>query len=215
MECQRSCLSAILGLGLLVLAVSVAPAHAAVYGIDTSTSRCSRVIESDVVALDQPYFWNRLGAVQPHGMVFALQRDVVAAQSGTHPGPGNAMLREGKRPRPLVLRMNVGDCLRVQLINWLNPTPVDEEQVATRDVSLRAIGLELYSHIMDDGSHVGANANSLTPPGGSSVYVWYAEREGTYLLYNGGALVGGEGDNGCGGPLRSRQRGAAGLGLVP
>src|SRR3712207_8535640 len=39
----------------------------------------SRVITADVVALDQVFFWNRLGAVQPQGMMFALRNDVIAS----------------------------------------------------------------------------------------------------------------------------------------
>src|SRR5215210_4310532 len=73
----------------------------------------SRMIWADVVALDQPYLVNRLGAAMPEGMVFALKRDVVSKTCA--PGTicsdplksGNVMLRPGKRPRPIVLRANV------------------------------------------------------------------------------------------------------------
>jgi hypothetical protein len=74
---------------------------------------------------------NRFGAFNPAGMLFALRRDVVF--SG-HPGiadgvavddanlsqaPGFVKLRESKRPRPLVLRINEGDCLEVRFHNLL------------------------------------------------------------------------------------------------
>src|SRR5687768_18005841 len=89
---------------------------------------CARTLTADVVALDQAFFWNRLGAVQPQGMMFALRRDVVPIDSAYGLQPGNVQLREGKRPRPLVLRMNVGDCLSIQFQNLLAPSPVDNQQ---------------------------------------------------------------------------------------
>src|SRR5437868_3993334 len=65
---------------------------------------CERNINAKVVAVGQPLMLNRLGAVIPNGAVFALENDT--DQSHTH-------LRPGKRPRPLVLRANVGDCLKI------------------------------------------------------------------------------------------------------
>ncbi|MFQ5501383.1 MAG: hypothetical protein ACE5EQ_03670, partial [Phycisphaerae bacterium] len=43
---------------------------------------CSRTITADVVALDQAFFWNRLGVAQPQGMIFALLEDVVGLDGG-------------------------------------------------------------------------------------------------------------------------------------
>ena len=81
---------------------------------------CDRTIKADVVALDQAFYNNRLGSIQAGGMMFALRRDVVSSGS---PGgalmPGYVMLRTDKRPRPIVLRMNVGDCLQIQFQNLL------------------------------------------------------------------------------------------------
>ena len=64
-------------------------------------AQCARTITADVVAFDQVFFWNRLGAVQPQGMMYALRRDVVPI-SGTTLSPGNVQLRPGKRPRHMV-----------------------------------------------------------------------------------------------------------------
>ena len=38
------------------------------------TAACARIIKADVVAFDQPFFYNRLGAVNPAGMIYALRR---------------------------------------------------------------------------------------------------------------------------------------------
>ena len=43
--------------------------------------RCTRTIVADVVAIDQVYFYNRLGSHAPDGMIYALRRDVVTDAS--------------------------------------------------------------------------------------------------------------------------------------
>ena len=169
------------------LAVSAVP--------QTADAQCQGQVYAQVVAIDQPYFWNRLGAAQPHGQIFALKRDVVAI-SGSTPGPGNAMLRADKRPRPLVLRMNVGDCLTIDFTNWLNNSPYNDQPV-TREASIHVAGMQLQS-IDDDGSWVGKNnPGSLAGVGQTVTYRLLGQREGTYLMHSAGALTGGpEGDNG-------------------
>ena len=157
---------------------------------------CARTIQADVVALDQVFFWNRLGAVQPQGMMYALKRDVVPIVAEKGLVAGNVRLRDGKRPRPIVLRMNIGDCLQVNFENLLASAPVDDQQPATRHASVHAIGMQLVGSIASDGSNVGKNGSSLVPPGGSATYTLYAEREGSHLLYSGAAQTGGEGDGG-------------------
>jgi hypothetical protein len=166
------------------------------WGASSAMAQCNRTITADVVAFDQAFVWNRLGAVQPQGMMYALRRDVVPINPANGLTPGNVQLREGKRPRPLVLRMNVGDCLAIQFQNLLANSPVDQEQPATRTASIRALGLQLVTSIASDGSNVGANASSLVAPGGSATYTFYAEREGSHVLHSGGAMTGGEADGG-------------------
>jgi hypothetical protein len=77
---------------------------------------CARTVTADVIALDQPFFWNRLGAAEPQGMMFALRRDIVPIDAALGLTPGNVRLRDDKRPRPLVLRMNAGDCLQIKRV---------------------------------------------------------------------------------------------------
>ena len=71
----------------------------------------ANTVKAEVVALAQPIFLNRLGTVIPGGMVFALKHDTVGGQ-GTQ-------LRADKRPRPIVLRANVGDCIEIMLTNTI------------------------------------------------------------------------------------------------
>ncbi|HEV2147582.1 MAG TPA: hypothetical protein VGR37_09295 [Longimicrobiaceae bacterium] len=160
-----------------------------------SGQNCERVINAEVVALDQAIFYNRLGAHDPAGMMFALSNDIVPI-SGTSLEAGNVRLRDGKRPRPLTLRMNVGDCLHLMLWNLLS-SPAKDNQPATRNLLLHAMGMQPVNSIDDDGSFVGKNSTNnvaMVNDGGS--YTFYAEREGTFLLYNTLQTTGGDGDGG-------------------
>jgi hypothetical protein len=97
---------------------------------------CARTLTADVVAFDQPLMYNRLGAANINGMMYALKRDVVFNNRGNPDDSdnlkpltqvartdlaGNVELRPDKRPRPLVLRIARGDCLQVTLTNLLTP----------------------------------------------------------------------------------------------
>ena len=79
---------------------------------------CARTLTADVVAFDQPIMFNRLGAANVNGMMYALRRDVVnkstlAPLTVTPAGAvaGQVMLRPDKRTRPLILRVAAGDGL--------------------------------------------------------------------------------------------------------
>ncbi len=193
-----------LGINTQALAVECTPANTVV---------------ANVVALDQPLMFNRLGAQNVNGMIYALQRDVVAVDPvtrellpGAIPGdigsftPGNVTLRPDKRPRPLTLRVPAGDCLQVNLSNMLapvaNPFNAAEpllninDQPADRHVSFHSQGLELVDGIADDGSFTGRNESSLVLPGNSHSYMLYAPKEGTFLAVSYGATLGGDGAGG-------------------
>jgi hypothetical protein len=182
---------------------------------------CQRTITANVVALDQPFFQNRLGAFNPNGMMYALKRDVVnkdtlapCSQAGANCTAGNVMLRPDKRPRPIVLRMNAGDCLQVNFTNLLTPFPpgfVEDAQVflngqlvtaevddqpRTREAGVHVNGMQLVGNIAGDGSFVGANASSLAAPGQTRAYTFYAESENVHFLHSMGATVGAEGGGG-------------------
>ncbi|HEX4965035.1 MAG TPA: copper oxidase [Thermoanaerobaculia bacterium] len=150
----------------------------------------ANTVHASVVALDQVVMVNRLGAVRPNGMIYALQGDVVPATPGSSLSPGNVMLRPGKRPRPLVLRVNQGDCLEIQFWNLLNPTPENPLQPVTRNASVHVTGMQLVNGIAGDGTYAGANPaqggnlSGVVAPGNHAVYTLYAEAEGSYLMYS-------------------------------
>ncbi len=114
-----------------------------------------RLLTADVVAFDQPLVYNRLGAVNPAGMIYALRRDVAPIDANKGLTPGNVRLRPDKRPRPLTLRMNVNDRLQVNFQNLVSTTPADGSQPATRTAGVSVIGMQLAGSILDDGSNVG------------------------------------------------------------
>ena len=123
---------------LLILTATVSSVGAP---LASAQPACGRTIKADVVALDQAFYNNRLGAFQAGGMIFALRRDVVPVY-GTGPlAAGKVMLRPDKRPRPMVLRMNVDDCLEVRFQNLLSPTPsVFNPSLSTQQYPVRVPG---------------------------------------------------------------------------
>src|ERR1043166_540994 len=90
----------------------------------------ANTVVADVGALAEAFYNNRLGTFQSGGMMFALRRDIQSNASGAYDlQPGKVMLRANKRPRPMVLRMNVGDCLDIRFQNLLANTQMVENPV--------------------------------------------------------------------------------------
>ena len=194
----------------------------------------TNTVVAHVAAIDQAWVWNRYGAVQPHGMMFALTRDLwvvdASAPDGMRaPGPGEALssgkvaLRPGKRPRPLVLRVNKGDCLEIAFTNLLDNSrrnhfvttkpehavcpprpanaPVGEEgcgdQPADRMAGLHVTGLAPDVAITAMAQHVGGNPSSLVKPDETTTYRLIAEEEGTFFAYSPAATIGSDGNGGA------------------
>jgi hypothetical protein len=161
----------------------------------TPATVCTGTVKASVVALDQAIMYNRLGAMNPGGMIYALKQDVVAIDAAKGITAGNVQLRADKRPRPIVLRMNSGDCLQITFTNLLSSIPHDD-QPATRFAGVHVIGMELVGGITSDGSNVGNNTPSLVGPGGTRIYTFTGTREGNNLMYSTAATTSGEGDGG-------------------
>jgi hypothetical protein len=132
---------------------------------------CNNIITAKVVAIDQVQTYNRFGAFNPAGMQYALERDVVQNSAGVY------QLKPGKRPRPIVLRVNVGDCLQVHFTNHLQDPRPDDNSTATRNASMHVNGLNYVDDIKSDGANVGQNPSSLVKPGDSTIYTWYAGKQ--------------------------------------
>ena len=118
---------------LVVLAALLSMAYSA-----QAAPRCERIIRAEVVALEQAVVLNRYGAFNPAGMLYALRRDVVfrghprikddtpVTEDNQADAPGYVVLRKDKRPRPIVLRANEGDCLEVRFHNLMMRAAPDE-----------------------------------------------------------------------------------------
>ncbi|MGB3179138.1 MAG: hypothetical protein WBA90_14800 [Albidovulum sp.] len=106
-----------------------------------------RIVCANMGALDQALVYNRFGSFNPFGMMFALDRDISVLNNGNASKEGMAdvltadrcdektgvefghlnqtleagkvRLKDCKRPRPIVLRVNVGDTLLIQVNNYL------------------------------------------------------------------------------------------------
>jgi hypothetical protein len=166
------------------------PAAATLTPLQQAIPGCSKTTTAKVVAIDQVYFYNRFGAFNPAGMMYALERDVVKNSSGDY------QLREGKRPRPIVLRVNEGNCLEVVFTNRLHDPRPDNNSSFTRNASIHVNGMDYVNSIASDGANVGENISSLVKPGDTKTYKWYAAKQGQYLIHSMGAAAGGEGDGG-------------------
>ncbi len=141
-----------------------------------------RVIVAEVVALDQPLTYNRFGSFNPYGIIYALKRDVVDTdkcdQHGEHcrlmdedTRPGHVRLRKGKRPRPLVLRVNEGDRLVVKFHNMLMPRQPDTSSKET----LARLPAKQLGSIQRLGLHYGdiqrEETNPVTLPAEADAFV--------------------------------------------
>jgi len=182
----------VLGLaGLWAAALLAAPASQAAIS-------CQRNVTADVVAFDKPLMYNRLGAGNVNGAMYALRRDVVNVNSllplknAANPAlqglaiAGQVDLRPDKRHRPIVLRVRQGDCLTVNFQNLLTPVanpfnapkvtpagqqfraPIVDDQPAERRVGFHASGMQYVTGMGDDGAHVGVNADSQAPAAGGT-----------------------------------------------
>lgn len=97
-------------------------------------------LQADVVAIDHPMVFNRLGAQNVNWMMYALRHDIVDISNPNdlktldYSDAGNALFEKAKskhtsrdialrpdlRPRPLVLRVAAGDYLKVNFTNLLH-----------------------------------------------------------------------------------------------
>ncbi len=175
----------------LILTLAIAPVlHCAtLVAANTGKGVTDRTIRVNMVVIDQTIKNNRLGAEIPNGQIYVLARDVVplSAPYDEHGNDtdqtysladlqaGEVRLRQYKRPRPIVLRANVGDILEIHFTNLMqpisNPTPA---QTALNDAGVQVMGLDW----LDD-----ANATRVSP-GQSHIYRYAATGEGVYMMFS-------------------------------
>ena len=178
----------------------------------------TRAYQVDAINVDIPY--NRWGTnseagttnLDADGMVYVLRQDKEAVKNWDVPlghkrGPDDSYVKlaagesdptSGRRlrPRPLMLRANVGDCVKVTFTNDLNERQFGGELASPR-ASIHVHGAA-YDVQTSDGSKVGFNDDTTVGRGSSIQYTWLAPaQEGAYLFHDHGALAGSEGDGGA------------------
>lgn len=130
----------------------------------------------EVAAIQRRLVYNRYGDHDPYGLVFVPLEELDLACSGRY------------KPKPLILRANVGEWIEVVLHNVLDPdrpvpyldypkVPLDEPHEPSERVSLNPQFLK-YHPVEHSGINVGYNPQEQTVGiGESKRYLWYADRE--------------------------------------
>ncbi|MBL4660585.1 MAG: hypothetical protein JKY19_09525 [Alcanivoracaceae bacterium] len=157
---------------------------------ETSTDG-RRVIKVDMVVLEKDVYYNRLGAHLANAQMYALRHDVVSvtANDSKDLSPGQVNLKPYKRPRPIALRANVGDKLKITLQNLLMPFQSDQavdcngskpsDSTALTDFQLHCAGLQIMGV-----DWLNANNEHRLAPGESFTYEFIATENGIFMLYS-------------------------------
>jgi hypothetical protein len=169
---------------------------------ECSAASYDRSYDVAAINLDIPY--NRWGNVDPHGVAYVLQGDKKAVKNwhvklGDTPetDPAEAGNRR-LRPRPLVLRANEGECVKVDFTNELQDEGEDGLPNNPR-ASMKVFGPS-YDVQTSDGAAAGFNEDTTVSndPGENKItYFWKApDAEGNYLFRDAGATAGSEANSG-------------------
>ncbi|HEX8345347.1 MAG TPA: multicopper oxidase domain-containing protein [Actinoplanes sp.] len=156
----RAAFAGALGLVVSVLPVVVTagPAQAG-----SSAGVCpagSRTVTYDIAAFSLAIPVNGWGDTMPDGAVYALK--------GADARVGKAEITANPRlSEPIVIRANVGDCIKVVLRNDLD-----------HRVGVHPDGLVQFDPESSDGARVGRNPDTTVASGGSATYTWYADKQG-------------------------------------
>lgn len=123
-----------------------------------------------IKAIQIPIVYNRYGDYDPNGLLYVLEEDSQRIQE-------EAVRRFHQMPpqpyeevQPLVLRVNLGDTVKICFRNQLN-----------RRLSIHVQGLS-YDVMTSDGTSTGFNTDSTTNQ--EIIYTWYADTEGVFLFHD-------------------------------
>jgi manganese oxidase len=121
----------------------------------------SRTIEYDLAAFQISIPANGWGDHMPDGLMYAL-KGADARVGKKH------MVYNPNLTQPLVIRANVGDCIKIHLRN----------DIAGRRIGIHADGLVKFDPKESDGAWIGKNPDTTIGTGSARTYTWYADREG-------------------------------------
>lgn len=123
-----------------------------------------------IEAIQIPIVYNKYGDYDPNGLLYVLKEDSQRIQK-------EALRRFHQMPpqpyeevQPLVIRVNLGDIVKICFSHQLN-----------RRLSIHVQGLT-YDVMTSDGTSTGFNRDSTTEH--EIVYTWYADTEGVFLFHD-------------------------------
>jgi hypothetical protein len=134
----------------------------------------------DVTAVKADIVYNaKSGDHDPVGLIYMPTSDVTTNTAGV------ATIKSTAKPKPLFVRANAGDCLKVTLRNGLPstglpahdgdvPLPADAPFPKSARVSMHP-SLVRYDPLRSDGATVGYNYDQTVAPGKALTYQWYAD----------------------------------------
>ncbi len=123
--------------------------------------------EYDIVAIQMPLVYNPSGWHDPEGRLFVLARDEEDVRCGR------------KKPQPLVIRANAGDCIRVNFTNKLPEVlggNVFQLVNRTYEVGIH-IHFFKFDPLASDAGNTGWNYDTNVLPGQTIRYQWFADTE--------------------------------------
>ncbi len=123
-----------------------------------------------IEAIQIPIVYNRYGDYDPDGLLYVLEEDAERIQREARQRFEMEIPQPYEEVRPLVIRANLGDTVKVRFRNSLN-----------RRLSIHVQGLS-YDVNTSDGSSVGCNGDSTT--NGEIWYTWHADKEGVFLFHD-------------------------------
>ncbi len=156
------------------------PAPPQAVGTGATCPTTAPVRAYDVVAINHKLVYNAHGDADPKGLLYVLAEDEAAVRSGA------------KKPEPLVLRANAGDCVKVSLRNALpslysanvngvggDPALVLEPTGGTKSGTRVSLHPQLLrSDVrLSDGAAVGFNPDTTAGIGQTVSYEWFADTE--------------------------------------
>ena len=126
----------------------------------------NRVRTYDIEAISLPIVYNKFGDHDPDGLMYVLVQDSERIQRRARENFALFPPQPYEEVRPLVIRANVGDEVKINFRNRLD-----------RRVSIHVQGLR-YNVLNSDGANVGENPDTTTD--NFIQYTWYAEKEGVF-----------------------------------
>ena len=130
----------------------------------------NRIRRFTLEAIQIPIVYNRYGDYDPNGLLYVLEQDSQRIQREALRKFQQTPPQPYEEVQPLVLRVNLGDIVKICFRSQLN-----------RRLSIHVQGLA-YDVMTSDGTSTGFNQDSTT--GGEIEYTWYADTEGVFLFHD-------------------------------